>query len=63
MAVHTFSTRDKTRPADEELVQRIKNLPTIDYNLRDFTSIVIEALANWEEAYESRNISTNSSKD
>lgn len=63
MAVHTFSTRDETRPKDEALVQDIKDLCNTDYRLNNFSSVVIEALAKWKTDYESRNNSATSGKD
>lgn len=46
MAVHTFSTRTK-KPQDEELVQSIKRY--CDKRKIVFSSIVVEALKEWEE--------------
>ena len=58
MAIHTFSTRDEARPKDEELVQRIKLIAKEDYNVPNFSTIMLEALTLWEADYESKNNST-----
>jgi hypothetical protein len=48
MSVHTFSTRERKKPLEEALVQRIK--AECDRSGRTFSSVVLEALANYERS-------------
>lgn len=47
MAVYTFSTKDKTRPQDTELVDRIKKRH--DDSNRNFSALIVELLRKWEQ--------------